>query len=88
MNKRNKTMAHKEQTALEKLKAQRDKLNIKIQATEARSKVSERKKETRRKILVGSYYLDQARKNNQLEEIKKIMADYLTRESDRKLFEW
>lgn len=80
-------MADKEQIALEKLKAQRDKLNIKIQAVEARSKVSERKKETRRKILVGSYYLDQARKDDKMEEIKKIMAGYLTRESDRKLFE-
>ena len=48
---------------LEKLKAQRDTLNARIQAAEARAKVSDRKKDTRRKILVGAFYLDQAQGN-------------------------
>jgi hypothetical protein len=74
-------------TALEKLKTQRDKLNARIQAAEARSKQSERKKDTRRKILVGSYFLDQAIQNNQMEEIKQKMDIYLKRDSDRVLFD-
>jgi hypothetical protein len=50
------------QSPLDKLKEQRTKLTARIQAAEARSKTSERKKETQRKIVVGAYYLDQARK--------------------------
>ena len=79
-------------TLLEKLKVKRDTLNARIQAAEARSKTSERKKETRRKILVGAYFLEEAIKANQMEDIKQkmgryLMGRYLTRESDRKLFD-
>jgi hypothetical protein len=71
---------------LEKLKLQRDKLNARIQATESRHKVTIRKQDTRRKILVGSYYLDKALKENTMPDLKKLMAGYLTRESDIALF--
>lgn len=74
-------------STLEKLKAQREKLNARIQAAEARSKNSDRKKDTRRKILLGSYYLEQATKNNDMEKVKKLMDDFLVRNSDRKLFD-
>lgn len=74
-------------TSLEKLKNQQEKINARIKLMEARNKSSERKKETRRKILLGSYYWDEAKKNNQLESIKKLMSNYLTRESDRALFD-
>lgn len=70
-----------------KLKKQRDILNARIQKAEALEKSRERKRDTRRKILVGAYYLDQARKNGTLDELGKIMDDYLTRDSDRKLFD-
>ena len=80
-------MTKKPKTTLEKLKEQRDKLTTKIQAAEGRFKVLERKQETRRKILVGSYYLDQAHKQNQMQDLKSLMDKYLTRNSDRKLFE-
>ena len=53
---------------------------------EARNKVSERKKDTRRKILLGSYYLEQAKQNGQWEKTKELMHHYLKRNSDRKLF--
>jgi large subunit ribosomal protein L7/L12 len=74
-------------STLDKLKEQRDRLNARIQAAEARTKTSERKKETQRKILVGAYYLDEARKNNRMDDIKKIMDEYLKRSSDRTLFD-
>lgn len=77
----------KKQSKLDKLKAQREIINARIQATEARLKTSERKKDTRRKILVGSYYLDKATKENTLDNIKSIMNSYLSRNSDRALFD-
>jgi len=80
--------ANASSTALEKLKKQREVLDARIQAAEARSRNDERKKDTRRKILVGAYYLEQAQKNNQAwTALQHIMADYLTRDSDRKLFD-
>ncbi len=72
---------------LERLKEQREKINARIQSVEARMKTSERKKDTRRKILIGSYYLDQARKSDKMEDLKKTMNDYLKRDYDRELFE-
>lgn len=72
---------------IDKLKAQQAKIAAQIQYIEARTKTTERKQETRRKILVGSYYLDQARNNQQFEILKKSMDGYLKRNSDRKLFD-
>lgn len=75
-------------SSLEKLKAQQAKLAARIQAAEARVKVSERKQDTRRKILIGAYYLDEARKNHEgLEALKAKLDGYLKRDSDRKLFD-
>ena len=74
-------------TNIDKLKEQRRILDARIQAAEARQKVSERKNDTRRKILIGSYYLEKSKKENQLEQIKILMNDYLKRNSDRSLFE-
>lgn len=72
---------------LEKLKEQRDKLNARIQQKEAHLKQSQRKIETRKKILIGSYFLDNAIKENKLDEIKVFMDKYLKRNSDRALFD-
>lgn len=72
---------------LARLKEQREKLNARIQATEARLKTSDRKRDTRRKILLGSYYFDKAIKENTMNEVKAIMDKFLTRDSDRVLFD-
>lgn len=71
---------------LEKLKEKREALNTRIQAIEAREKTKERKNDVRKKILIGAYYLDQAEKNNSLNEIKKLMDKFLKRDFDRELF--
>jgi hypothetical protein len=71
---------------LDRLKEQREKLNARIQLTEARLKTSERKKDVRRKILVGAYYLNMAAKENKMDEIKKLMDKFLTRDFDREIF--
>jgi large subunit ribosomal protein L7/L12 len=80
-------MSKTSKSTLERLKEQRAKLEARIQAAEARTKQAGRKQDTRRKILVGSYYLDKALEENKFNELKKLMDGYLTRDSDRKLFE-
>ena len=71
---------------LDSLKKKRDVLNARIRLMQNREQSKERKDNTRRKILIGSYYLDQANKNNSFDDVVKLMDSYLTRDSDRKLF--
>lgn len=71
---------------LDALKKKRDALNARIRLVQNREQFKERKDNTRRKILIGSYYLDQANKNDSYEGIVKLMDSYLTRDSDRLLF--
>jgi len=80
-------MTKHSKSLLDKLKNQREKLDARIQSTEARLKTTERKKDTRRKILIGSYYLDKANQENTFDEMKAIMNQYLKRNSDRELFD-
>jgi len=72
---------------LDKLKEKKKVIDARIQSIEARQKNSERKKDVRRKILIGSYYLDKAVKDNNMEEIRVIMDKFLMRNSDRILFD-
>ena len=71
---------------IDQLKNQRATIEARIQSAEARLKTQNRKQDTRRKILIGSYYLDKAVKENTYENLKLLMCGYLTRESDKKLF--
>src|SRR5690349_11231077 len=73
-------------TSLEKLKKKQSQIKAQIQKLEASEKHREKKQDTRRKILIGSYYLDKARKENTAEELYRCMDGYLTRDSDRSLF--
>lgn len=77
----------KTKTQLEKLKAQQEVIKARIQRVENLHKTRLRKIETRKKILLGAYYLERAEKENQWEEIKKQMDDFLTRDQDRLLFD-
>jgi hypothetical protein len=80
-------MTNKSLTKIEKLKKQKEVIAARIQKMEAIEKHKERKRDTRRKILIGSYYLDKAKKENNLSEINSIMAKFLKRDSDRVLFD-
>jgi large subunit ribosomal protein L7/L12 len=51
------------------------------------TKVEERKQDTRRKILIGSYYLKRAKQEGRLDELCIEMLGFLTREVDRCFFE-
>ena len=74
-------------TKLEQLKSKKAQLAAQIQLLEAREKTAERKRDTRRKILIGAYYLDKARDEGTWETLVQLMDGYLTRETDRKLFD-
>lgn len=73
-------------SVIERLKWQQQKLASRIHQIESRQRESERKQETRRKILVGAYYLDVARKANTMADLNQKMASFLTRDSDKALF--
>ena len=72
---------------LEQLEKQYSALGNRIQKMQATEKSRERKRETRRKILVGSYYLDQAQQQDTYPQLVNLMDGYLKREADRKLFD-
>ena len=72
---------------IEKLKRQKEIIEARLQQAEARHKHRERKEETRRKILLGAYFLDKLRKEGTLESVKQELEVFLTRNSDRKLFD-
>jgi hypothetical protein len=53
---------------------------------ENRTRTKERKADTRRKILVGAWAIDKAKKEDRLDELYKMVAAYLPRDIDKKLF--
>ena len=88
MTKSTENIEKKIEAQLEKLKQ----LKARKQAIEARErskqKEQERKDDTRRKILLGSYLIKKMQANEANKE--KVLADlheYLTEERDRKLFD-
>jgi large subunit ribosomal protein L7/L12 len=72
---------------LNSLKKKRNIINACIRLMQNREQSKERKDNTRRKILIGSYYLEHANKNNSFDSVVKLMDNYLTRDSDRILFD-
>jgi len=72
---------------LDSLKKKRDIIIARIRLAQNREKSKERKDNARRKILIGSYYLEKSNKNNSFDDIVKLMDSYLTRDSDRLLFD-
>ena len=72
---------------LDGLKKKQEQLKAHSQNLEAAEKYREKKRDTRRKILVGAYYLDKAITDDRFDEITRLMDGYLTRQSDRELFD-
>jgi len=75
------------ETKLDALKKKQAQLQARIQKMEASEKTRERKRETRRKILIGAYFLKQARETGQFDDLVAKMADTLKRPTDRVLFD-
>lgn len=73
----------KQQERLNQLKAQKQAV---IAREKARQKEQERKDDTRRKILLGSYLLKKMENESNKEKILADLNEYLTEERDRQLF--
>ena len=69
------------------LQSQKEAIATRMQKLEATERVAARKRELQKKILVGAYFLEQASKNDTMDELKIAMLGHLKRASDRKLFE-
>ena len=87
MTKSAETLEKKIEAQLEKLKQ----LKARKQAIEARErskqKEQERKDDTRRKILLGSYLIKKMQNEANKEKILAELNEYLTEDRDRRLFD-
>lgn len=74
-------------TQLEKLLQKESELKAQIQQAKAREKTLEKKRDTRRKILVGAAVMAQVECGEWPEaDLKTMMNSFLTRENERELF--
>jgi hypothetical protein len=71
---------------LKKLEEQAEQLKARIASEKAKITNQARKDDTRRKILVGAYFIEQAEHEGTMEELIKKIDPFLTREKDRLLF--
>lgn len=74
-------------TKLEELKQKQAVLKARIEMMSAREKTITKKQDVRRKILLGAFALEQAKKDNKVAELYQKMDKFLTRNSDRVLFD-
>ena len=80
------TLEQQEKKALEKLQAIKARRQALVNREKAKQKEQERKDETRRKILLGSYLLKKMEDEAEKEKILAGINEYLTEDRDRKLF--
>lgn len=73
----------KQQEKLNQLKAQKQ---ATLAREKAKQKAQERKDDTRRKILLGSYLLKKMEDEAEKQKILAEINEYLTEDRDRKLF--
>ncbi|HNY69995.1 MAG TPA: mobilization protein [Syntrophorhabdus sp.] len=78
-------MQPKKPDSLSKLLEKKQKLEQQIASAKARAKKADRADDTRRKILVGAYFIEVKYKDDQ-DELKKLMDGFLVRDNDRALF--
>jgi hypothetical protein len=72
---------------IEKLEQQKNALERRLQMARTRLKNEERKKDTRRKILVGAMLLAKAEEDLEAQsELNRQLGSYLTAQRDRELF--
>jgi len=76
----------KEIDKLHSLKKREAIISTKIQKLQKSIKLITNRRELRKKILVGTYFLSQAKKENKIPELNKIILAFLKKEEDRALF--
>ena len=80
------TLEQQEKKALEKLQAIKARRQALVNREKAKQKEQERKDDTRRKILLGSYLLKKMEDEAEKQKILAGINEYLTEDRDRKLF--
>lgn len=74
-------------TRLAKLEERRKQIDAQIQQIKAREQQQERKRDTRRKVLIGAAVLEQVKSGRWPEErLHTMMDEFLTQDWDRQLF--
>ena len=81
------TIINAKQSRLDTLKKKQEQLRAQIQKLESLDKSRERKRDTRRKILLGSYFLEKANEDGSLDSLYQQMEHYLKRNTDGELFQ-
>jgi hypothetical protein len=71
---------------IENIERKIKRLKARKAAEEAKLKRQAKKEDTRRKILIGAYYLNEAEKNDTVAELYRRMDGFLIRDNDRELF--
>ena len=72
---------------LTRLKEKRDAYNARIRQAQTKLKSSERRNDTRRKVLAGAAVLEWAAKDNEFSSrLLKELGGFLVRDTDRELF--
>ncbi|HHW4982782.1 TPA: mobilization protein [Legionella anisa] len=74
------------QSRLDALKKKQEQIRAQIQKLESLEKARERKRDARRKILIGSYFIDKANQEGTLFDLYQQMNHYIKRNADRELF--
>lgn len=78
---------HSDEDRFKRLQQRRDQLNAQLAALEARSRQAEKKREDRRKILLGALVLADLPERPELRTyLAERLPGFLTRPEDRKLF--
>ena len=78
-------MQQKKSDPLDRLMEKKQKLEQQIANAKARVKKKERAADTRKKILVGAYFLEVKYKDKE-EDLIKLLDGFLIRDNDRELF--
>jgi len=79
-------MENGKHSQIEKLKLQQERLKAKIQKMEASERTKIKKQDTRQKILIGAMIMEESLKEGTFDVIKDKLKTFLTRDSDRALF--
>ncbi len=81
-------MMSKREDRIQKLEAKKQQIDAQIDKLKALNSEEKRKRETRQKILLGSWVLNQIKTGEMVkEEVIAKMDKYLTKNIDRKVFD-
>jgi uncharacterized protein YfaS (alpha-2-macroglobulin family) len=74
------------ETAVQKAQRQFEEARARLQSAKARESSAERKKETRRKVVLGGALIELATRDDEAAAMTRRLVDGLSRDQDRKTF--